>query len=108
MTHRRQDDPEEFDAKDLRGGNPGTPGPWWAKSTWTLGPLAIGFLMLLASVLGWMPQVGKRNGGQEVSAATLKKMIEDHTAQTEVTNRLLRAICRHSAKDERAKEDCDR
>ena len=79
--------------------------PWWSKSAWTLGPLAIGFLMLLASQLGWLP---RHNGVSDVSAATLKKLIEDHAAQTDVTNRLLRSICRHSAKSEQDKVDCDR
>lgn len=84
--------------------------PWWSRSAWQLGPLAIGFLMLLAAVLGWVPGVldNRTSSSEAGSVSRIEKMLENHTAQTDATNRLLRSICRHTAKSDAAKEDCDR
>lgn len=84
--------------------------PWWSRSAWSMGPLAIGFLMLLAAVLGWLPQgLDKRAIPQRTEAIErVERMLESHTAQTDATNRLLRSICRHTAQSDAGKADCDR
>lgn len=101
MTHRH-DDPENGEGHLMRQN-----GPWWSRSLWQVGPLAIGFLMLLAAMLGWTPFASKHaNSG--AGAASLHQKLDEHISQSKDTLRVLRAICRHTARSEPAKEDCDR
>lgn len=57
--------------------------PWWAKSALVMGPVALGFLILLAVFVGWVPS----------PMADLKTMIQRHVEYDERNNKLLRAIC---------------
>ena len=105
-THRRQDDPEEFDPGQMRKN-----GPWWSKgigAVFTLGPLAVIALLLLANVLGLLPTSSKRNGEAFPGHQAIKQTLEAHQDQTAQMLRVLRAMCRHGAKSDLAKEDCDR
>ena len=81
-------------------------GPWWSRSAWQMGPLAIGFLMLLAAMLGWVPL--RRDNGAAAHFQTLQKTLTDHADQGKDMLRVLRTICRHTAKSDQSKEDCDR
>ena len=104
MTHRRHDDPEEFDPGQVRQNG----APWWSKSAWTLGPLAIGFLMMLVTLLGWWP-IPKRNGPDHAAQGqTIHQKLDAHMEQSAQVLRVLRTMCRHAAKSDAAKEDCDR
>lgn len=82
--------------------------PWWSKSAWQMGPLAIGFLMLLAALLGWMPSRKENGMGSPQAVEHLQKTFNDHADQGKEMLRVLRAICRHTAQSLSAKEDCDR
>lgn len=80
-------------------------GPWWSKQIWQTGPLAIGFLMLLAAMLGWNPFARNHQGP---TASAIEQKMDDHVRQSGDVLQILRKICRHTAKTDQSKEDCDR
>lgn len=80
--------------------------PWWAKSAWQLGPLAIGFLMLLAAFLGWNPF--RQDNGSARAVQHFQRTMDGHAEQSRDMLQILRKICRHVARSESSKEDCDR
>lgn len=81
--------------------------PWWSRSAWQMGPLAIGFLMLLAAMLGWVP-LRHNNGGASAGLEALQRTVTEHAEQSKEMLRVLRKICRHTSQTDAAKEDCDR
>lgn len=100
-------------------GSAEAPTPWWAKSAWTLGPLAVAFLIMLAAVLGWVPsRIWPSNGldGKKAEAIVeFKTEWRGHMEQTgqlirlvEDLVRLERQICRSVAKTETGMEGCNR
>lgn len=64
------------------GGN-GNGRPWWAKTLWVMGPVAVGFLMMLGVLVGWMPS----------PLVEVKSILMRHVEYDERNNKLLRAIC---------------
>lgn len=79
--------------------------PWWSRSVWQMGPLAIGFLMLLAAMLGWVPL--NRDSNRAGAVYRLERAMDEHRAETKDILQVLRRICRNTAKSEDAKEKCD-
>ena len=75
----------------------GNKSPWWSKTVWQLGPLAIGFLLLLGVFVGMVPS----------PLAHIQSMLQQHVEMDRTNQKLLRAICRNTAKTEIAQAECN-
>lgn len=104
--NRRRDDAEGFDGRELRQeGRRSNGAPWWSRSIWQTGPLAIGFLMLLAAFLGWNP-FGARNHQVSNRASAVEATFNEHMRQSDQMLRVLFKICLNTAKTEDARQRC--
>jgi len=97
-------------------------GPWWAEGkqlVWTLGPVTIGFFLFTAVLFGWLPSPMLRaiESNHELIAEgykhrqTIETMLAAHFRALEQERRQLSktllSICRHTAKSEMQRYDCD-
>lgn len=92
-------------------------GPWWSRSAWTLGPLAIISIILVLAVVGIVPTFRSNGNGaiarersfiQHVSTTEelLRVLREFSSAQVQVL-KVQRKTCRYVAKTEEQRDKCD-
>lgn len=96
--------------------------PWWGKAqnlVWTLGPVTVAFMGLLAVILGWLPSpmLEGLQSGTTILQQNQKIMTEirtDITRHVERTDqqqgdqlKALRQICRNTANSPAQNERCD-
>lgn len=94
--------------------------PWWATSGWTLGPVALGFLILLLAQLGWTPAAilgGKAEGKNGETSSRVDRLVEfkRHVDATDSMQRTLEEIvrlqrqtCFNTARDTNERAGCTR
>ena len=88
MSHRRQEDPEDFDPKPLRGNGL----PWKAVLGWSLPSFLV--IYLLGAVPGLpSPLLGGTLGARN-SNGGIKEILVKHEETSQAQLRLLRMICR--------------
>ena len=113
-----------------------TEGPWWTRTLWQMGPLVFGFIVLLGVVTGFVPSPITRVGELEhkitesteeikelrASQDAMRMTLSSTTATAAETaakltalnirldeqTRLMRAICRNTARTDFTRESCDR
>lgn len=95
----------------------GNGAPWWARSVWVLGPVAIGFMLLLASALGLTP-VRIFNGNGKAAAESTREVFVEWRAHVDTTNRVVtiletiqhlqRQTCINTARDSASLAGCNR
>lgn len=90
--------------------------PWWAKSVWTIGPLGVVVVLLIASLVGLTP-VKLLNGNGKASAESRVEMLAEWKGHVTTTDRvgvalehmqrLMRQVCMNTAKDSAAMSGCN-
>lgn len=111
------------DLEHMDGGRLSTdPEPWWAQArnvVWSLGPVTVAFLGLLAVVLGWLPSpmLSGIEAGTTILTRNQKIMseLQDDLRlhvkgvgdQQRDLLRALRQICRNTAKTTLQNDKCD-
>lgn len=114
---------DESTLEHTDGGRRSTdPEPWWAQArnvVWSLGPVTVAFLGLLAVVLGWLPSpmLSGIEAGTTILTRNQQIMGEMHRdlrghiegvgAQQRELLRALRQICRNTAKTTLQNDKCD-
>ena len=74
--------------------------PWWSGNVWQVGPVVVGFLLLLAVLIGFIPS-------PLVQLEAHSRLLNAHIEQDKESIRLLRAICRNVARDSVSREACE-
>lgn len=74
--------------------------PWWSGNIWQVGPVVLGFLLLLGVLIGFVPS-------PLVQLTAQSKLLSTHIEQDRESIRLLRAICRNVSKDAVSREACE-
>ena len=101
-------------------------GPWWSRATWQVGPVVVGFLVLVGMLIGaipspmlqsremlgrvvvWMGTLEPLERGNSVTLGDLESRVAALQAQHAEEERLLHAICRNTARTEVGREACER
>ena len=108
MSHRRQEDAEDFDGRPMRNGRKN--GPWWSK--WGL--LGILVLGMLAVTTGIVPSAltqskqAAEEGVREIKEHRQKEeeVRREISQRLEEQTRIMRAVCVAVARTDEARERC--
>lgn len=81
--------------------------PWWSKSVWQMGPLAVIAMVLILVEIGVIPST-KMAVLSEVKAGvvTMQAALDAHAAEGREHTKLLRTLCVNSAKNEEQVRRC--
>lgn len=81
--------------------------PWWSKSVWQLGPLAVIAMVLLLVQIGVIPSTTSTTlADVKAGVATMQVAVEAHAAESRNQTKLLRAICLGVARSPDAAARC--